>query len=590
MRLNFIITLLITALIVPGNSQEIRQLRIISEPELLEDNFVGSNYMDANGRICAGIMVVSDMEGFSYDSYNGVVDVNYRVGQDLVFVSPDERVLEIYHTGYEPLKVILVEHGVSLESRRIWKLKVAGDSIQQGNVVIITDPPGFSVLFDGLSPGKATPVEIEDQFASYHRIHIEGGPDYYDVDTSVVIDPDQTDTLRVTLKKSYAIAHIYTEPPAASIYINGNKIVKVTPASVRLQPGRSVIRLTKDNYVPYDLFPDLSSGEEKQFQVTLKHQTGTLIVNTIPTGAEIYVNENPVGKAPQVLRDYTIGTYRIKAWLKPDYVPQMRDAVVLYNDTTDVVINLKPGGLLIVDAKPSHARITVDGDSIRVGVPELLPGGRYQVIAKAPGYRTEKKKVSIKKGREKRIEFSLVKESEWKGFMAKSGITAGMAFMDYDNGRLKDIATERFASFGFFFSQYFDFFISFPVEKWHFDDELYADNLSWNYGSDSSYILQYGANINIPLFRSTHSMLYVGPGYKAHAFLLNWKSEDQNGRELVENIRFYTHNLIAGAGFRIFLTNAIGFHLRYEHGFLGDDFDFQCAKLELMINWNGKPK
>ncbi len=68
--------------------------------------FVGSNIRDANGRICAAIKVISDRDGFKYQANNGVARVDDMPGRDMVYLQPDERVLEIYQTGYEPQRAL----------------------------------------------------------------------------------------------------------------------------------------------------------------------------------------------------------------------------------------------------------------------------------------------------------------------------------------------------------------------------------------------------------------------------------------------------------------------------------------------------
>ena len=84
---------------------QLSQFQIAGKPEKMKTPI--PEVIDINGRICAAIQVVADMEGLKYDSYNGVVKVIDLRGNDMLFLSPDERVLKIYHSGYQPLKIIL---------------------------------------------------------------------------------------------------------------------------------------------------------------------------------------------------------------------------------------------------------------------------------------------------------------------------------------------------------------------------------------------------------------------------------------------------------------------------------------------------
>ena len=110
--------------------EKLPQMHIIGKPRLLQSELVGVR--DANGRICAGIQVVSDMEGFKYDAYNGVVRVDDNPGMDMVYLQPDERVLQVFHVGYEPLKIIFSEIGIQLRSKRVWRIKIRSEERRVG--------------------------------------------------------------------------------------------------------------------------------------------------------------------------------------------------------------------------------------------------------------------------------------------------------------------------------------------------------------------------------------------------------------------------------------------------------------------------
>ncbi len=107
-----------------GSASSLSQMSVLGKPYKSSTEFVGLR--DDNGRICAMIKVISDIDGFKYDSYNGVIKVDDKPGEDRVYVSPDERVLEIYKSSYEPLKLILSEYGIQLHPKEVWILKIEG--------------------------------------------------------------------------------------------------------------------------------------------------------------------------------------------------------------------------------------------------------------------------------------------------------------------------------------------------------------------------------------------------------------------------------------------------------------------------------
>jgi len=110
---------------------------------------------DANGRLCAVIKVISEMEGFRYDSYNGIVGkVIDNPGLDLIYLSPDERVFIIYQTHYEPKKIILSELGINLEENQVWELIIKGSLSHLLPISFMVEPKEANIYIDGKAMGS----------------------------------------------------------------------------------------------------------------------------------------------------------------------------------------------------------------------------------------------------------------------------------------------------------------------------------------------------------------------------------------------------------------------------------------------------
>lgn len=150
------IAVIFLALILAGGSAlaVISNLQVVGKPHKSDDEFVGRK--DINGRLCAAIQVVSDLEGLAYDSHNGIVgDIDHRPGFDMIYLQPDEKVLTVFMSGYEPLKIILSEIGIRLKSREVWKIKITGEK-QMG------DAAKLGAIEFVLGPGKMVDVVLDD--------------------------------------------------------------------------------------------------------------------------------------------------------------------------------------------------------------------------------------------------------------------------------------------------------------------------------------------------------------------------------------------------------------------------------------------
>jgi len=163
------------------------QIKIVGKSEKIE--IPVQDIRDINGRFCAVIQVVSNLEGLRYDSYQGVVKIIDLKDKDMIYLSPDERVLEIYKSSYTPLKIILYDIGIHLKSKCVWKITVAGDI--KGNeipIIINSVPDSVTIMIDDKNFGVGKLFMMK---SGKHIIQLSK-PGFY----------EKTDTIQVDRKKS----------------------------------------------------------------------------------------------------------------------------------------------------------------------------------------------------------------------------------------------------------------------------------------------------------------------------------------------------------------------------------------------------
>ncbi|MCZ7647563.1 MAG: PEGA domain-containing protein [Planctomycetota bacterium] len=104
---------------------------------------------------------------------------------------------------------------------------------------------------------------------------------------------------------------IESEPPGASLYVNG-RLVGATPLTLsKLPHGRYGLRLEKDGRAPLatQLLSDGRTRVERLELPALK--TGTLAVDIRPRGAEVLLNGELVGHSPLKLATVPVGQYEL---------------------------------------------------------------------------------------------------------------------------------------------------------------------------------------------------------------------------------------------------------------------------------------
>ena len=366
---------------------QLNQLQIVGRPEKAETEIVGVR--DVNGRFCAAVQMLSDMDGFSYDAYNGVVRVDDNPGKDMVYLQPDERVVEIYHTGYEPLKIILSEIGIQLHEREVWVLKLSGEkTLTQIPIVIITNPSGAEVTLDEVNRGR---IEQHRVSAGSHRLRLskEG---YQPVIETIFVDEENT-----LFKYDLAIqqdvnVQIETDPPGAAVYVDDVKL-GTTPVSNFYPAGKYRLRIEREWYLTYEDMIDIRPPYTQR-KIALQKNFGSMSVESAPeSGLEIFFN----GFSKNV---YTPHTFER---LQPGtYVVRARS---LHHETDEQTISVQRGGSSRVQLR-SMANFSILTVKTNEGASVYLDGQKltgFENIRLEPSVVMIRAELPKAKPREKRV-------------------------------------------------------------------------------------------------------------------------------------------------------------------------------------------
>ncbi len=280
------------------------KMEIIGNPVKIENEFVSAR--DVNGRICAAIKIISDMDGFKYDANNGVVKVEHKPGQDIVFLSPDERVLDIYKTGYSPLKIILSEVNIHLNPKEIWQINVKGNAKPSGllPVTFLVQPADAKISIDNMPVQAGTAVELA---VGTHDLFIykEG---FRSTAEKITVDKKNV-FFNYQLKEVELQQTVFrSTPTGADIYINDvNK--GQTEKGFFLYPGTYRVKIVKTGYSETIKEIRVTEGSPNNFQFNLSKNSGTLNLSLNPQDAEISINKEDYSGQTSI--ELAPGTYKL---------------------------------------------------------------------------------------------------------------------------------------------------------------------------------------------------------------------------------------------------------------------------------------
>jgi formylglycine-generating enzyme required for sulfatase activity len=377
-------------------AQDLRQMRLTGTPAKADNEMVARR--DQNGNYCAAIQVVSDMDGFSYDSFDGIVgDILDNPGEDMVFLSRGERVLKIFKNGYQPLQIILSDIGITLREKEVWQIQIAGEEVASALPVAIRFTPDDAQLYiNNRLTAKASTYSLP---LGQHtlRIQKEG---FQPVERTITVN-QQNIFFEFTLERQPdAGVQISSSPSGATVYLDGVNLGQ-TPVAVFYKPGTYPIRIVKEGYVTIENQTLEITLPQTTKSYTLEENVGYLTVNT-HSGAGVYFNGEAVSNTKNVKLPPQL--VRVKVTM-PKAEPLEQQVVLKRNDriTLDMFPTVQTATLQIA-VTPFDANIELTGDAGEkytakgMKVFEDIPVGTYTIKVTAGGHQTAQETITLRQG------------------------------------------------------------------------------------------------------------------------------------------------------------------------------------------------
>ncbi len=190
----------------------------------------------------------------------------------------------------------------------------------------------------------------------------------------------------------------------------------ITPAILQsVIAGERNITLMKEGYEDYIEKITLKPNETVNKDIKMKKKAGALSIETIPSGAEIYIDGYKKGVSP-ITVNLIIGKYKVKA-IKEDYEDYEKETTIEYKATRKETFNLteEPGSLLI-KVEQSPANVYIDNELKGKADPKLsfekFPSGEHTVKITKDGYEDYKQTMTIHSNKGETISVVLKKEKE----------------------------------------------------------------------------------------------------------------------------------------------------------------------------------
>ncbi|MGR3174615.1 MAG: PEGA domain-containing protein [Candidatus Scalindua sp.] len=302
--------------------------------------------------------------------------------------------VEVRMDGYE----VWSESVIVEEDRE--KTITAALQLKTGSVIIESTPPNASVFLDGEDVGK-TPANLKSIAPGTHEVEVR--MDGYEVwSESVIVEEDIENTITAALQLKTGSVIIESTPPNASVFLDGEDVGK-TPANLKsIVPGRHIVEVRMEGYEIWSESVDIEAKTEKTLTAVLVIKTGSIMIESEPTEAKIYLDGEEAGTTPDTLSPITIGVHEVEIRM---------DGYEVWSDIANIepeketalkaVLQIKNGSIRI-ESTPPNAEIYLDGEKVGTTPDTLLSivPGQHEVEVKMDGYEAWSENVDVETDKE----------------------------------------------------------------------------------------------------------------------------------------------------------------------------------------------
>ncbi len=275
--------------------------------------------------------------------------------------------------------------------------------------VFDTDPGGHSVFtfhfIQGLETMSAdldkNGVITASEIASYIMPRVTAESRGQQTPQYGILVGDRGGEFYFILRPRVSSLEIVSNPGEADVFVD-DRFVGKTPTDVDIYEfGEIKVVVKKDGYLDYEAVVDITEGYH-ELRVKLE-KAGFLSINSMPLGAEVYINGKSVGKTPLVLPKMKREKYQVKLTLA-NYQDFEETVNLQELERVDLNVTLeKMKSKLTIFGMRGEADVTIRSDEsnskqVFKGLPLRnlsLTYGRYEIVVEKVGYHKFRRSIEL---------------------------------------------------------------------------------------------------------------------------------------------------------------------------------------------------
>lgn len=209
---------------------------------------------------------------------------------------------------------------------------------KKGGLFIKSRPRGASVWVDGKEQRGKTPLAVSNLVPGQHFIELRKG-DYRHA-TKVSVVALKYREVSVTLKKVRGTLEVLSNPPEATILLDGTSMGKTPRILPNVEAGEHVLTLKKQGYLTARRKVHVGAATKRRtINVALK-LAAVVAVRSTPVGASVFLDGKRAGRSPGELK-VAPGTYTIRM-TSDGYLPAQEQVAAKGGAVEVVNLKLQP--------------------------------------------------------------------------------------------------------------------------------------------------------------------------------------------------------------------------------------------------------
>ncbi len=307
------------------------------------------------------------------------------------------------------------------------------ERVQNATLTVSSVPSGASVYLDGIYRGK-TPVTLTTNPGTHSlKLSLSG---YKTRVVTVTLQSGQRKSLSFRLQPTtqYGTLKINSNPQGAKVYVDGT-YKGTTPLSIpSIRAGTHSVKIKMTGFETWSESVYVSPNSISQIYATLAPvPVGTITVNSVPSGASVYLDGILRGKTP-VTFTAEPGSHTLKL-SRSGYKTKVVTFTLhsgerrTFNYTLQRIVQY---GTLKINSNPQGAKVYVDG-TYKGTTPLSIPSirvGTHEVKVKMSGYEVWVENVYVEPNKRIEIYASLTPSIVYGDLVISSGIPGSKVFLN----------------------------------------------------------------------------------------------------------------------------------------------------------------